>query len=332
MRKPLSRYVEEESENHLERWLISYADYMTLMFALFVVLYAYAMVNEEQYKSLRETIETVFTQPTEEGTGVKGEGLLLANKDEREQNLYGDSLLPEKGPELVEEATALSNITKKALGNPLAAVEKDLQTALTEHIDKGDLKVTRDEDWVTIEMSSGLLFSSGSAAPTPFAYALMSDVGKIVNRSENFVRVRGYTDDLPIRNEVYESNWELSVARATAVLRMLERQQVKPYRMAIEGYGPYSPFVPNVDESSRTQNRKVVVAISKFLATQPQFLVKKEAKPVEVPVKIELPSIPEDSKEVQIIQLEGGGIRVTTRRNNPDSAQENIENKEEDNP
>lgn len=103
--------------NHVERWLVSYADYMTLMFALFVVLYSLAITKEEEFSVLSDSLESIFVQPeirTEDGSGVKGEGLLLKNSVESEFNLYGNAITDEeRGPELVDGFGDLVNLKKK---------------------------------------------------------------------------------------------------------------------------------------------------------------------------------------------------------------------------
>ena len=124
--------------------------------------------------------------------------------------------------------------------------------------------------------------------------------------------MRGYTDDESIRNEIFRSNWELSVARATSILVELEALGINSARMAIEGYGQYSPFVSNDTEQGRAENRKVVIALSKYGLPPIQYIKGDEQvnKPVVAKPEIELPS---DDDTIKIIRLPHGGIRITTR-------------------
>ena len=120
--------------------------------------------------------------------------------------------------------------------------------------------------------------------------------------------MRGYTDNQPINNEIFRSNWTLSAARAEAVLTALVGKGIAPERLAYEAYGEFSPFADNGSEQGRLQNRKVVVAISRFAWVPPATV-----KPLTgTPVQDELQSV--DSEKIRVIALPGGGIRITTRQ------------------
>ena len=110
-----------------------------------------------------------------------------------------------------------------------------------------------DGDWLEIELNSGLLFPSGSASPTNSASAILSVIYDVIGEVSNYIRIRGYTDNQPISNEIFSSNWELSVSRATAILRLLEEMNLNSARMAIEGYGEFYPSSDNATASGRLQ-------------------------------------------------------------------------------
>ena len=314
------RHSIEHDDVH--RWLVSYADYMTLLFALFVVLYAMAMVNEEPFETITESIGRVF-QANEELPKNKGHGddILPVNSKRTEQRLFGNGILEEKGPELTEGDPVLSNVADKKVGTNLESLEEDLNTALYEIIESGYAQLQVDGDWLEIELNSALLFPSGSSSTTNNADAILMAINDILGGVTNFIRVRGYTDDQPINNEIFASNWELSVHRATAVLRLMEQQQINPARMAIEGYGQYYPDADNNTAEGRAQNRKVVIAISKFGLNKDNLL---DAPKINVDdlksVEEVVDSSTEDNK-IRVIRLENGGIRITTRaEDNPESA------------
>lgn len=313
----ISRQQQPDDENeHLDRWLVSYADYMTLMFALFVVLYALAIIKEEQYDVLSETLGSVFEIKGEQGKGVKGDGLLTQNEPvNSEQDLYGQSVLVDRGPELVDGKTEVANVTNQQLGHPLAGLEQALKNALHDLVENGFAEIQSDQEWLTIELKSGLLFVSGSASATQSASVVLKEINRIIGPVNNFIRVRGYTDDRAINTELYASNWELSVARATVALRILQQLNVNPARMAIEGYGQYAPFDDNSTSAGRSNNRKVVIALSKYALD-----VKKIEKPVIDGKKVaEKPQKTGDHQQVQVIELPSGGIRITTRRESSDN-------------
>jgi len=316
----------ENNHDNLDRWLVSYADYMTLMFAFFVVLYSLAITNEDEFKILSDSLEQVFDKSTnqheQDGSGVKGEGLLSKNAIDTEFVLYGNSIKDEeKGPELVDGFGDLANLKQKKLGSPLDSLEQDLKTALSDEIEKGQAKLELNKDWLTIELNSGLLFGSGSSASTKAIKQVVSRIYGVINRVENYIRVRGYTDNQPINNEVFSSNWQLSVSRATQMLLALESEGINPARMAIEGYGQYAPFSNNNSEKGRAENRKVVIALSKFgifsknhsPSSESEALAENKKELESQLEEIEKKVNEKDDKTIKIIKLPDGGIRITTR-------------------
>lgn len=304
--------------DNVHRWLVSYADYMTLMFALFVVLYAMAMVNEKPFESITESFGRVF-QAYEDKTKNRGHGdsVLLVNTSKTSKKLYGNGILDVAGPELLDNEKQLSNISSSQVGNNLSSLEKELHTALYELVESGFAQLQIDGDWLEIELNSGLLFPSGSSSTTLSAEAILSAIYEVIGQASNFIRVRGYTDNQAINNEIYSSNWELSVFRATAILRVLETLGLNPARMAIEGYGQYYPSSDNLTAQGRAKNRKVVVAISKYglekknLLTTPTI----DLKSVEDITKNDGPDEQgnDATNKIKVIRLDTGGIRITTR-------------------
>ncbi|MGB1197704.1 MAG: flagellar motor protein MotB [Thalassotalea sp.] len=299
--------------DNVERWLVSYADYMTLLFALFVVLYAMAMVNEEPFETATESIGRVF-QANEEKTKNRGHGddILPVNSAKTHKRLYGNGILPEAGSEVVNEEVSLSNISDAQVGTTLTSLEKELHTALYELIESGYAELQVDGNWLEIELNSGLLFASGSSSPTKAAKDILSVIYQVLADASNYIRVRGYTDNQPIATEIFSSNWELSVFRATAILRALEALSVNPARMAIEGYGQYYPNADNSTAQGRAKNRRVVIAISKFGLT-PAPLSAPTPSVKEVEVSTAGNSEKSISNSIRVIALENGGIRITTR-------------------
>jgi len=304
-------YVEHEN---VHRWLVSYADYMTLLFALFVVLYAMAMVNEKPFETITESVGRVFQanndQPKNRG---HGDDILNVNTSKTNKKLYGNGLLDVAGPQLLEGEQSLSNISHSQVGTNLTSLEEKLHAALYELVESGYAQLQVDGDWLEIELNSGLLFPSGSSSTTNSATNILAAVYAILDEVTNFVRVRGYTDNQAINTEIFSSNWELSVYRATAILQVLEKLGMNPARMAIEGYGQYYPSADNATAQGRAKNRKVVVAISKYglersnLLNTPTISV----KGVEAITKAIEPG--EQNNAIKIIRLADGGIRITTR-------------------
>ncbi|CAI85896.1 flagellar motor protein MotB [Pseudoalteromonas translucida] len=302
---------------HTERWLVSYADYMTIMFAFFVVLYAIAINKEEKFQVLSDSIGYVFDksarQHSQQGTGVNGDAILTDRVTPEQEVLYGESILKEEhGPKLLDGQSDTSNIEQKLLGKPLDSLLAKLQSSLIDEIRDGEASLELSQDWLIIELSSGMLFSSGSSVAQVRAKQVVKIIKDIIAPVDNYIRVRGYTDNQTIGNEMYRSNWELSVARATAVLVELESLGINSARMAIEGYGQYSPFATNDTKQGRAENRKVVIALSKYGLPPTAEVVSVEPQQVVVKPEPEA-ELPSDDNTIKIIRLPHGGIRISTR-------------------
>ncbi len=292
-----------QGREHLDRWLVSYADYMTLIFALFVVLYSVAIVNKEEYRAVIEGMTQAFNQTP------RSDGLLEGR---------GNSLLDNPvsaAPSLLESQASASPSQAPITGTPvsqdgtaLAQIDMQIQESMGALVDAGVVKLAQDDNWLTVELSSGLLFNSGSAFLGSNAAPVLDTLSGILKPVDNYVRVRGYTDNQPINNEIFRSNWTLSAARAEAVLNALVGKGVAPGRLAYEAYGEFSPFVDNGTEQGRLQNRKVVVAISRFAWVPPAPVKPLTGAPVQdAPQSV-------DSEKIRVIALPGGGIRITTRQ------------------
>lgn len=308
----ISQRLKAKNQDNLERWLVSYADYMTLMFALFVVLYALSIVKQESFDVLSESLGEIFQISGDNGRGLAGNGI-LTNQVSQRDIFEGNSLAPEKGPELTDENLNINESENKQLGNPLQALKQDLQTALSDTEDSGEANLQLNEDWLTIELSSGVLFASGSATLNPQATPVIQEVAQTLASVNNFVEVRGYTDNLAINNEIFSSNWELSAARAAAITGLLERFGIVQERLSIEANGPNDPIADNSTAEGRARNRRVVIALSKF-----SYLQESDRQPANSELQQEItdkfPEQSQNSGEIRVIQLPNGGIRITTRQ------------------
>jgi chemotaxis protein MotB len=300
--------------DNVDRWLVSYADYMTLLFALFAVLYALAMVNEKPFETVTESIGRVF-QADKELKKNKGHGddILPVNSSKTNKRLYGNGILDQAGPELVEGEKNLSKVENNVVGTNLTSLEKELHTALYDLVESGYAQLQIDGEWLEIELNSGLLFPSGSASPTNSAKEILKVIYGVIGNVTNYIRIRGYTDNQPIHNEIFTSNWELSVYRATAILHLLEQLNLAPERMAIEGYGQYNTSTSNDTPEQRAQNRRVVIAISKYGTEKANVIQTPTISVKDVDAIKQVVDSSGKQNKIKIIQLPNGGIRITTR-------------------
>jgi len=235
----------EEHENH-ERWLVSYADFITLLFAFFVVMYSISSINEGKYKILSETLTGVFSQPER---SIKP----IPVGDERPRTTEPDN-------SMVDEAS-----TEQIAPSTLQNIADSIRDAFGGLLQSDQLKVRGNELWIEIELSSGLLFPSGDALPNDMAFEIIEKIAKILAPYGNPVHVEGFTDNQPIRTAQFPTNWELSAARAASIVRMLAMDGVDPSRMAAVGYGEFQPVADNATAEGRARNRRVVLVVSRNL-------------------------------------------------------------------
>lgn len=240
----------EEPVNH-ERWLVSYADFITLLFAFFVVMYSISSVNEGKYKVISEALIGVF-----------------ANADRALQPIpVGDerpmTVTPAKP--LVKDSEQIDAGIAQAANDPLKSIADDISAAFGDLISSNQMTVRGNELWVEIELNSSLLFGSGDAMPSDIAFNIIDKVAAILKPFDNPIHVEGFTDDRPIRTAQYPTNWELSSARSASIVRMLAMQGVNPGRLASVGYGEFQPVANNATAEGRARNRRVVLVVSRNL-------------------------------------------------------------------
>ncbi|WPP01338.1 flagellar motor protein MotD [Pseudomonas sp. HR96] len=239
----------EEHENH-ERWLVSYADFITLLFAFFVVMYSISSVNEGKYKVLSQALIGVFNDPERSVKPIPiGDERVLTTKPT--EQLVKDADQP--------DAAISSPIT------PLQSIANQVNDAFGDLIKSDQLTVRGNEMWIEIELKSGLLFGSGDAIPSDKAFTIIDKVAQIIKPFDNPIHVEGFTDDQPIRTSQYPTNWELSSARSSSIVRMMMADGINPSRMASVGYGEFQPVASNASAEGRSRNRRVVLVISRNL-------------------------------------------------------------------
>lgn len=244
------RSAAHEAEPSQDRWLVSYADFITLMFAFFVVMYATSSINEGKYKVLADTLVGIFNQ------SEKAIKPIPVGQERPRTRDYDASMQDDGGPMPMED------------GDPLAQITRSIEQAFAGLIAEGQLIVRGTESWVEIELKSSMLFPSGDAIPNDHAFDIIEKVARILAPFENPVQVEGFTDNQPISTPLYPTNWELSAARAASIVRMLNMDGVAPSRLAAVGYGEYHPVSDNLSPEGRAKNRRVVLVVSRYLETR----------------------------------------------------------------
>lgn len=244
----------EEHENH-ERWLISYADFITLLFAFFVVMYSVSSVNEGKFRVLSDSLLAAFRSPPKTLTPIQ-----VGNPAKAPQT---DHLGYRQTPNIIAAPDLpLPDVGRRRQGMggaaaPMAELADHVEQALARLIDEDLIAVRHDDDYVEIEIKSSLLFEAGSTKLTEDARKVVDALGKVLRNFPNIMRIEGFTDNTPISGGAFSSNWVLSAARAASVVQHLEQVGVHPGRMSAVGYGEYRPVADNGTPEGRFKNRRV---------------------------------------------------------------------------
>jgi chemotaxis protein MotB len=265
----------EEHEN-LERWLVSYADFVTLLFAFFVVMYAISSVNEGKYRVLSDTLTEAFRDPVKSTTPARGaepqpapaiiEPVAPGSAGAAAQAPGADAV------GLLPAGSALVGERPRGPTENLDTLAEQVSDELRSFMGQRLIEVSRVGDTVEVAMKSQMLFESGSARLAPQAMPALEGLARVLGPAGNGIRVEGHTDNRPISTLQFPSNWELSAARAASVVHFLMRVGIDPARMAAIGYGEHRPVGDNATDEGRQRNRRVTLVI---LGTQ--------ANPVAVP-------------------------------------------------
>jgi chemotaxis protein MotB len=265
------KHEEEEHENH-ERWLVSYADMLTLLFALFVVLFAMSQVDVTKFNSFAEGLQEGFGAPVT----ILSDGAVLDAEAEtplQPVQVAEDAAIDGTAQTDAEKAAAAEAAAQqaqqtaaeaKAAYDQLAQAEQALQQALAAAGQSGAAEFVIDERGLVVHVvSDPVLFAPESAALLPSGATVLDALAPTIARLPNQVRVEGHANSLPVtKGGPWPSNWELSAVRATTVLRHLsEADGVPEDRMSAAGYGSTRPLVPDSDPSYVTVNRRVDIVV-----------------------------------------------------------------------
>jgi chemotaxis protein MotB len=298
------KHTSHDQENH-DRWLVSYADFMTLLFAFFVVMYSISSVNEGKYKVLSETLIGAFA--VEEKKQDSSSELIELSDHSKNSIIDFDGRVNKDGDVKAETDGDGDNI-----GTLLSALSDQVESAFGDLVKDGEITISGSETWIEISLSSGLLFNSGSATLNPRSFPVLEEISGVLSSYENPVHVEGFTDDLPIQSGIFPSNWELSAARSAAVVRLLAENGLDPYRLAAVGYGQFQPIATNDSAEGRGKNRRVALIVSRDLDVRRALTGVGEA--IEASEQNEesgaTPFLKEKDR-VKAVELEGGGLLFT---------------------
>lgn len=244
------RPIEDDDETP-DRWLVSYADFITLLFAFFVVMYSVSSVNQGKYKELSSSINVAFSndKPKPEGqTQVS-----VTNPVQAQVDKAAEPPLPSSPPTQAQqvEVDAMSNLGKQ------------LSQTLSPLIKAGNARVIQNNRGLRIDIKDSVLFTAGSADLIETAKTVLTEITYPLLNSNHAILVEGHTDNTPIyiQNAAFFSSWELSAVRASSVIGMFNEVGIENIRLSALGYGPSQPISNNSTEKGRETNRHISIMV-----------------------------------------------------------------------
>ncbi|MGQ0501701.1 MAG: flagellar motor protein MotD [Panacagrimonas sp.] len=270
------KQTHEEHTNH-EAWAIPYGDLVTLLLALFVVMYSISSVNEGKFRVMSDALSQAFGGPPKsirpvqigarQQRGSADDHKLDLLRSVREAQSVGGTMrdlrnaavfpgrikAPIPGPQTVATGTSRGD------RNTMQRIADKVEKALGVLISKKVVVVRRGESRIEIEIKTDILYPSGSAIFSSAAEPVLVELASILAAHPSALRIEGHTDNVPIATAAFPSNWELSAARASSVVRLFAQHGIAPGLMSVEGFGEFRPVESNASVEGRNRNRRVVL-------------------------------------------------------------------------
>ena len=301
------RKQEHEKEANHERWLVSYADFITLLFAVFVTLYAMSYTDKQKVEQVIASTNAAFGLTKSNATPAFNviqssdimpvPGLVAEKKKKMTKPETGDLGKQEKEKKKAEEEKkaleqkeklktgAIDDIPpptpkiaaqQEAEAKPRAGdqefkkIKETITTFLKAKGAEEKVKLTLDSRGLVISLKDSEFFDSGNASVRLWSMPLLNDIATSINKYNNAIRIEGHTDNVPIKTSAFPSNWELSTARATNIVQyLINTHGFSPEKLSAIGYGEYRPIADNNTAEGRQKNRRVdVVILSRQMSTQ----------------------------------------------------------------
>ena len=263
----MARKKKHEEHVNAEAWAIPYGDLVTLLFALFTVMYAMSSVNEGKFRVLSDSMIAAFRgapkslQPVNIGDKQPGKG-----GDKPLVGIAPTALMKLKADQTPRAIGITDGDNSRDLPGALIRMERAVQNAMQALIDANLVTVRRENMWLEIEINTDILFPSGAAGFASSAEPVLDKLAEVLKPFPNPIRVEGHTDDRPVHTASYPSNWELSAARAASVVHEFTKAGIDPLRLEIVGFGEFHPRQSNATQEGRNANRRVAILVLEAVA------------------------------------------------------------------
>ena len=224
----MARKKKKDDDIKTDGWMDTFADTMTLLLTFFILLYSISAVDSEKLKQLSEALQYSLT----------GESSI-----EEVQSIDDLKVELEEGTKYEDLAAKLNEIIE--------------QNSLTDEI-----KIREEDRGIVLELDESILFDSGKADIKPSSIPILDTISKIINETDNEIVAEGNTDDVPVKNAEFDSNWELSTKRSLSIVKyLIENKNINPNRISIKGYGEFNPIAPNDTQENKSKNRRVDILV-----------------------------------------------------------------------
>ena len=244
--------MQERRKSHInqDRWMVSYADFITLLFAVFVVLYAFAKADQKKQVQLTDAIDSAF-----HSLGIFPNA---TRKPAKDATITGAEM-PAIPMNIVMGEDVLSPARVK---EDLEHLHRELEQRLSDQVATHTVSMKMGRDGLVISLREAGFFSSGSATPKPETLPTLRQIALSLGRTPYDLRIEGHTDNIPIHTAEFDSNWELSAARATHIARIfIDLKAIPPERISATGYSEYHPAAGNNTAEGRSENRRVDLVV-----------------------------------------------------------------------
>jgi chemotaxis protein MotB len=257
----MARRRKARAEDHPdERWLITYADVLTLMFVLFMVLFSISVVNTSKFELLKQSIQVAFNSGVTQG----GTSVLEGTGGAKDASVF-DAPMGRIAPDTPSAGGIdLSKATDGQVveTGQLIAVQRSIDAQMASKGLKGTVSTSVDQRGLAIQIKTdGVLFGSGQATLTPTGVRIITPIAAALRSIPNPIRVEGHTDDVPIATSQFPSNWALSAVRGAAVVQDMQADGISESRLQAAGFGDSVPIASNDTAAGRARNRRVAILV-----------------------------------------------------------------------
>lgn len=246
------------SNDYINRWVISYADFVTMLLALFMIMFATSHMGENKIKDVNQSIKKVFTQKTiTEDSQEKIEEAAIQEINQTQTNVKNVETKTDK-PQVFESST--NSILDG--GDGILDASKVMEQIKEDINTETSIKVLKSNKGIVIRLNDTMLFDPGSDIIKAEAIATLEKIADSVAKFQNPIVIEGHTDSMPIMTNRFPSNWELSTARATNIIKyLIQQKKLPPSRLSAVGYGEYMPIEDNSTPQGRAKNRRVDIIV-----------------------------------------------------------------------